>query len=125
MLTKNFINLASSSYKTLCFVQHRQLLEKNIYEPLPKELDKITMYPNLNSLRTSKTEIPQFKSVVIYKFDNDKISNIQFDKENNVFTSNYIDSKAIIKYKEIYFDVNRIGEYYRDLDNLEKYFETN
>jgi hypothetical protein len=83
------------------------------------------LFPNLNLLRTSRTEKLQFKSVVIYKFDNDKISDIHYDKENGIFLTNYIDSKAIIKYKEIYFEVNRMSEYYEDLDNLEKYFETN
>lgn len=125
MLTKNFSNLASNSYKALCFVQHKQFLEKNIYKPLPKEFNKITMFPNLNSLMTAKTENLQFKSVVIYKFNNNKIPDILYDEKNNVFITNYIDNKAIIKYKEIHFDPNRIGEYYRHLNNLEKYFKTN
>jgi hypothetical protein len=73
----------------------------------------------------AKTENIHLKSIVIYKFDNDKISDVQYDKENNIFITNCIDRKAIIKYKEIYFDVNRISEYYRNLYNLEKYFETN
>lgn len=126
MITKNFSNLASNSYKAICFVQHRQLLKKNIYNPMSNKLDwnnKIILFPNLNSLMTLQTQ--KFKSIVIYKFDNNKIYDIQYDKENNVFTTNYIDSKAIIKYKEIYFDMNRIGEYYRDLNNLEKYFKSN
>lgn len=126
MSAKNFSNSVSNSYKALCFVQHRQLIEKNIYFPLPKEINnKIITFPNLHSLIMAKTENIHFKSMVIYKFDNDKISDIQYDKENNIFTINHIDRKAIIKYKEIYFDENRIGEYYRNLDNLEKYFETN
>lgn len=118
--------LAKNSYKALCFVQHKQLLDKNIYRLLPIQLNnKIIMFPNLHSLRMCKIENLHCKSMVIYKFDNDEICDIQYDKKNNIFTTNYIDCKAIIKYKEIYFDVNRIGEYYRDLDNLEKYFEIN
>lgn len=127
MLAKNFSNLASNSYKAICFVQHRQLLKKNIYNPMSNKLDwnnKIILFPNLNSLMTLQSQKLKFKSIVIYKFDNNKIYDIQYDKENNVFITNYIDSKAIIKYKEIYFDVNRINEYYKDLDYLEKYFET-
>ena len=87
--------------------------------------NKIITFPNLRSLRMAKTENIHFKSMVIYKFDNDKISVIQYDKENKTFIANHIDKKAIIKYKEIYFDENRIGEYYRNYDNQEKYFETN
>ena len=118
--------MTTNSYKALCFVQHRQLLKKSVYKLLPNEFNnKIIMFPNLHSLRIAQTDNLHFKSIVVYKFNNDKISDIQFDKENNVFISNYIDNKSIINYKEIYFDVNRISEYYRDLDNLEKYFETN
>lgn len=122
----NFSKMAKNSYKALCFVQHIQLQKKNIYRLLPTQLNnKIIMFPNLHSLRMNQIDHLHLKSMVIYKFDNGKISNIQFDKENNIFTADYIDGKAIIKYKEIYFDVNKVSEYYRDLENLEKYFETN
>ena len=128
MLAKNFSNLTSNSYKVLCFIQHRFLIDKNVYNPMLNELDwnnKIKLFPNLNSLMTAKTEKIKFKSIVIYKFDNKKISGIEYDKDNNVFTTNHIDNKAIIKYKKINFDSNRINEYYRNLYDLEKYFERN
>lgn len=128
MSAKNFIQIPKYSYKALCFVKHRILLEKNVYIPLQKELNwnnKIVIYPNLHLLKTSKTENIQFKSIVIYKFDNDKIYDIEYDEINNVFTTNCIDGNAIIKYKEIYFDSNRMNEYYKNLNDLEKFFETN
>lgn len=79
MLAKNFSNLTSNSYKVLCFIQHRFLIDKNVYNPMLNELDwnnKIILFPNLNSLMTAKTEKIKFKSIVIYKFDNKKISGI-------------------------------------------------
>jgi lipopolysaccharide export LptBFGC system permease protein LptF len=128
MLSRYSNKLANYSYKIMSFNQHKILLEKNVYKPFQKELtwdNKIVMFTNIKIINKLTTEDFKFQSFVMYKFDNKKINGIQYDKENNVFLANYIDSNATIEYKKIYFDVNRINEYYKDLENLEKYFEIN
>jgi hypothetical protein len=128
MLSRYSNKLANNSYKIMSFNQHKILLEKNVYKPLQKELtwdNKIVIFPNLKFINTFKIQDLLFQSFVMYKFDNNKINGIQYDKENNVFLANNIDSNAIVEYKKIYFDANRINDYYKDLENLEKYFEIN
>lgn len=117
-------NIYNYSYKISCFNSHELFIKKKFYVPLPKELgNKIITYPSLTQLNLSELNLWKHKSFVIYKFDNVKICGIKYDENNNIFTTNYIGSDAILDYKKIYFDINRMNEYFKNLEDLNKYFE--
>ncbi len=113
------------SYKALSFCQHNKFVSNNVIQsPLYKTFEgQISLFSNIQQLKTHLISNHNNQSCVLYKFDNNKIPNLNYHAKNNLFLTEKIPLDSVIVHKLLYFDSNRINEYFNDLDNLDKYLE--
>jgi hypothetical protein len=115
-MSKKLNKLCKYSYGILNFNQHNIFITNNtltspIYQPYQ---EKIKLFSNIEQLKTHIIKNHLHKSCVLYKFDNDI---------NPLFSTQMILYENVISYKKIHFDVNRINEYFDDIENLNKHFD--
>lgn len=108
-------------YKILCFNKHSIFINQKKYVPALTELtldNKFELCGNILQVRSILYEHHKFKSCVIYKFDSGKIKDIEYNDKTETFLTNYLEPNSVIRYKYLFFDPNKINEYYADLDKL-------
>lgn len=116
-------NLNKYSYKVLNFIEHNKFIKDNIYKrPITHCINgKTYLFSNVDQLKKYVTSNYLNQSCVLYKFDNDKINNLNFCDKKQLFLTNEILYDYVILEKKIFFDVNRIDEYFYDIQNINKY----
>ena len=115
--------IINCSYKVMDFVQHGKFNKNKLYSnPINQCIDgKTYLIPSSEQLKKYIMSKYPNQSIVLYKIDHNKIKNVNYCDHNQLFLINELSHDEIISQKILFFDVNRINEYFNDLENLEKF----